>query len=335
MQSSLSHIFNESARQAHEAFPLQFKAMVIFSTSADAPLYVSPEFAEHLSKNIDTVREAIRQTKKDMKSLNAVGIASPYFPVGGQVAQMIALEDSPPGVFTAGYTQEMRAVYVFDHELGHHVVKNGRGNGRHLGEAAADAFASLRHVQRYGADTEFFDSLNKAAMVVLGQSTIHYTNDTMTRVRQLAQEQDLSKLSLQETAQLADRIALETHLDVRKLDKLEKAFAGAAKTYQQELGSKLDIVHKIYGQDGDAYALFARETLKVMQTSTDADVIRAGYEFLSYPPMKQFLDNAIETRAGWQYAAEVVASAKPVAAQPRNPEPPVVQRKAPPFFDRG
>lgn len=334
MQKSLTQIFNETAEKAHDAFPLAFKAMVIFQTGADTPLYVSPEFADHLTQHIDSVRVAIRNTGKDMERLNAAGLASAYFPVGGKVGQMIALQDSPGGVFTNGYTREMRAVYVLDHEIGHHVVKNGRNHGRHLGEAAADAYASLRHIQRYGQATDFFEYLNKASMLVLGHSRIHYTRDTMMRVKELAWEQDISKLSLQETAALAERIAQETHLEQRKIDKVAKAFMGAEKTYEEKLGTKNEIVAKTYAKDPVAYDLFLRETLKVMQANKDADVQRAAYEFFQYPPMAEFTRNAVATNPEFKDAPAIIAAAREFANLPRTPEPPE-QRLKPPFFDRG
>lgn len=335
MQKSLTQIFNETAEKAHDAFPLAFQAMVIFQTSGDAPLYVSPEFAEHLYKNIESVRAAIKNTAKDMERLNAAGLASAYFPVGGKVGQMIALQDSPGGVFTNGYTPEMRAVYVLDHEIGHHVVKNGRNHGRHLGEAAADAYASLRHIQRYGQATDFFDYLNKASMVVLGHSPIHYTRDTMMRVKELAWEQDISKLSLQETAALAERIAQESHIEQRKLDKIANAFSGAEKVYAEKLGTKNEIVAKTYAKDPATYDLFLRETLKVMAENKDADVQRAAYEFFQYPPMAEFTRNAVATNPEFRDAPAIIAAAKEFADLPRVPEPPAPPRRPPPFFDRG
>lgn len=335
MENSLTEIFNETARKAHDAFPLAFQAMVIFQTSADAPLYVSPAFAEHLTKNIDSVRTAIKNTGKEMERLNAAGLASPYFPVGGRVAQMIALQDSPGGVFTNGYTQEMRAVYVLDHEIGHHVVKNGRGAGRHLGEAAADAYASLRHIQRYGQGTDFFEYVNKSSMVVLGHSSIHYTMDTMMRVKELAWEQDTSKLTLQETAALAERIAQEMHIEQRKLDKIAQAFTGAAKVYAEKLGTKNEIVAKTYAQEPAAYDLFLRETLKVMQANKDVDVQRAAYEFFQYPPMAEFTRNVFATNPEFKDAPAIIAAAKEFASLPRVPEPPPQRKPPTQIFDRG
>jgi hypothetical protein len=336
MQKSRTQIFNETAEKAHDAFPLAFQAMVIFQTSADVPLYVSPEFAEHLTKNIDSVRTAIRNTGKEMERLNAAGLASPYFPIGGKVAQMIALQDSPGGVFTNGYTPEMRAVYVLDHEIGHHVVKNGRGMGLHLGEAAADAYASLRHIQRYGQATDFFDYLNKSSMVVLGHSRIHYTRDTMMRVKELAWEQDITKLSLQETAALAENIAQETHLQQQKLDKIAQAFSAAEKVYAEKLGTKNEIVAKTYAKDPMVYDLFFRETLKVMQANKDADVQRAAYEFFQYPPMAEFTRNVVANNSEFKDAPALIVAAKQFANLPRAPEPPPAPRKTTtPYFDRG
>ncbi len=288
MRGKLTQLFNESAAKAYEAFPVQLEKLVVLSNGTDMPVYASPVIADRLSQNVSAVKGAIERTTRDMKAMNAAGIAYPFFQVADIIMRAIVVDDTPPGHFTRSYTSKMRGLYILDHEIGHHVVSNGNGSGKHLGEAAADAYASLRHIQRFGQDTDFFTYADKAYTIVLAQSPIHYTNAVFDRVRQIAKERDISAMSLQDTALLAADIAAECHLDIKTLDKIAKAYAEKGVVYADLIGKKQDITEKLYTRDKAAYAIFIRETQDVMKKyAHDADIVKAGKSFLSYPLVKQ------------------------------------------------
>jgi hypothetical protein len=247
--------------------------------------------AEALDKDVESVKKAVKQVQGDMQRLTAAGIAWPYFPIAKKNAKMIALLEKPPGIFTGKYTAEMRALHVLDHELGHHVVKTGfYPPHRHLGEASADAFAALRHIQRFGMDTEMFDYLARGSSMVLGMSPIHFTAAVFHRAREIAEERDITGLSLPETAELAGAIAAEVHFSALTLGKLTDAFAPATKKYTEEIGTARQIGDKLMAQDRKSYALFINETVHVIrQHKDDHDIVKAGRLFLGHPAIRKFI----------------------------------------------
>lgn len=292
MRGTLSEEFNLSASEAHDAFPKQLEKLVILSTGSETPVYVSPEMVDALSKDTEAVKKAVKKVSDDMIRLNAAGIAWPYYPIAGASAKMIALRADPSGVFEKNWTQEMRALFVLDHELGHHVVKTGFSPSyKHLGEASADAFGALRHIQRFGKETELFKFLTKATSMVLNTSPVHYTASILLRVREVANERDIMNLSLQETAQLAADIAAESHIDPKTLDKLSRAFAEAGRVYSKEIGNGEKITDVLFARDKKSYALFVSETMAVLREhKDDYDIVLAGTRFLNYPPIKKFIE---------------------------------------------
>ncbi|HYD17932.1 MAG TPA: hypothetical protein VEF76_05600 [Patescibacteria group bacterium] len=288
MPEPLASQFANAATAAHDAFPEVLKRLVVVARTFDTPVYVAPEIAEHLTRNLEEVKQSVKAAAETLHQRNAGGIAMRFRSIAGEPVRMIALDDAPAGVFSGGYTSEMRANYILDHELGHYVVKGGFAGG-HAGEAAADAFATLRHIQRYGLNQDFFDYNNKALPLVLAQSPIHYTTGVLRHVHQLAQQRDVTQLSLAETAALAEEIAQQHALSPSVMTKVTNAFADAGAAYLAAYGSQQAVKDKLYQQDKDAYALFVRETMKVQNSTTDPDIRAAIDEFFRYPPMMRFL----------------------------------------------
>ena len=170
----------------------------------------------------------------------------------------------------------------FDHEMGHLVVKEGDPAciSPHIAECAADAYAALRHVQRYGNDTDFFTSYNRSYNIVLGNSPDHYTDAVLQKVRQLCQERDISKLSLRETAQLAGKLAVEYGFNEEKLDKVKSAFQAVAQIFREAVkkGERVD-------QDK-----ILKKVLEITQThKNDPDICAAGNQYINSPYIRNYL----------------------------------------------
>jgi hypothetical protein len=333
MQQTLTDTFHDSAKAAREVFPERLVNFVVLLDTKQTPVYASPEIVNHLTYSVNIVKRAVGDVGKAMVRLNAIGLAYPYYKLGSKYSKLIALREDPPGLYYPRFTSEMRAVYVLDHEIGHHVVKNGLGLG-HLGESAADAFASLRHIQRFGKETDYFKFASKASSVVLGLSPIHYTSNVFDRVRALSAERDIESLSLQETAELAAQVAQESHYDSKTLNKLTRAFLGAASVYLKTYGTRHKITDMLYAKDKDAYGLFVRETLKVLRNNAeDDDVLLAGQRFFSYPAMKRFIRKGAKNAPELQEALDFLkldmqfTPTKPAVAAP--PAPATSRRAAP------
>lgn len=315
MDPSLVKIFNEAAREAHDAFPDRLKNLVVMSTGMDQEIFATPDMAAHMKADVDALKTALKRVEKDFTKLNgAAGYATPFFSIGGKSVKMIALKGDPPGLYTQNFTKEMRGLYILDHEIGHHVVKGGWGI--HLRECEADAYAALRHIQRFGNNDTFFEYTNKAYVVVLGSSSAHYSEDVLQNVRQVATEMDLTKLTPQETTELAAQIAGAHRMDGTRLAKLEMAFAPAVRVYRKEIGDKVAVTDKLYGNDPAAYALFVQETMKVVEANPDShDVAVAAKRFFSYPPMKAFINSSDE----WKAARDITIPPPPAPPAPESP----------------
>lgn len=319
MQNTLMKAFNESAAAAHAAFPERLQNLVVLSDAMDTPVYVAPEAAEALSKNTEAVKKAIKQEAYELHRLFAAGLAMASRPIAGVDTKLIALMDKPPGDFTEKYTAEMRALFVLDHEIGHHVVETGRGKGRHLGEASADAFGLLRHVQRFGTETDYFTSGTRAGSMVLGTSPIHQTQAIYDRVAKVAKEMDLSKLSLQETAELAKTIATGEAYDGNTFYRVSKAYENAANIYLQQIGNPREIDDKLVADDAATRVLIASVTLAVMkQHANDRDVIKVGQQYLNGRRMKKWLTEQAEHNPFYKQVLEAASAPLP----PPYVEPP-------------
>ncbi|MFH1158998.1 MAG: hypothetical protein V1721_09020 [Pseudomonadota bacterium] len=294
-QKPLAQKFNELAAAAHKAFPEKLKNLVVFLLpSSEIPVYVAPEIADHLAKNIAAVKKDVEEAANHLRTHRAEG-TTVACPLAEAVVTLIALNENPQDSFSCRYTKEMGVTANFDHEIGHRVVENGFPSGtvsEHLAECAATAYAALRHIQQFGRKTDFLEYYNFSHTVVLGLSPKHYTDDVVQRVKQLAEETDISGLSLRETAELAGKIALECRLDDKTLEKIRKAFLPAAEACKKA---------------GGICAAVLQKCIEVTREHTnDPDIYKAGERFLNYPDNKKYLKNEAKTGPYWRNALDFI-----------------------------
>jgi hypothetical protein len=321
-KNSLAATFNQTAVDAGKAFPDRLHNLVMLLTSAETPVYIDPAVANHLTHNVAAVKLLVKSEKNYLLDNSAAAVVTHDYPLAGVFVNLITLNETVRGIFSDGYTQEMQSSFYLDHELGHLVVKNGMLAGGHLGECAADAYAALRHVQRFGKETDLFQNYNRAYTIVLGFSRIHYTDHVTQKVKQLAQETDITGLSLTETAALAGDIALAHQLDLAVLDKITAAYRPVAAACERQIGSRKDIVAALYQQDNAAWEMMCRETLAVMKAhQNDADIFASGKHFLSYQPRLDFIAGLAKTDPEWQAALEFISPpAQKIPAQKISPQ---------------
>jgi hypothetical protein len=316
-QNALAAIFNQSATAAREAFPDKLENLVVFLTSEEAPVYVAPAIAEHLTQNVAAVKATLEFVKKYLHENHAAGIAGERRSIAGAEVSLIAMSEDIGGKFTAGFTKDMWKISAFDHEVGHLVVKYGIPfmGEEHRAECAADVYSALRHVQRFGMNTDFFENNSKAASIVLGTSFIHYTDKAVQRVRQLAKEIDVSKLSMPETAVLASQIAVDYSLSEMTRNDIANAFDPVKRARVRYGMSHPDVLKNLH-EDKGALNLFCRETLAVMKIhQNDPDIFDAGKSFLTHPSRKSFMDDAAKTDPYWRQALEFINA--PTTTEPK------------------
>lgn len=106
--------------------------------------------------------------------------------------------------------------FTIDHEVAHAAIRDATSNvDPNLAECIADAYATMRHFQRYGAHSTTIDGLAdwRAARFVFAPSgnetgRRHFTSPVVEQVIARRHDIDWTKLDPQETADLARRLAL-------------------------------------------------------------------------------------------------------------------------------
>ncbi len=142
---------------------------------------------------------------------------------------------------------EMWHRYVLDHELGHAVTMlsidkqsmktSSFGN---KAECEADAYAMIRHYQRYGADStfpEYVSDLRNMNVVHKGD-VIHWTSRAVDRVIDMNKKGLLKDLTPQQSRDLAVQIAKEEHLSADAENNVSSAFAATRSITMKSMKEK-------------------------------------------------------------------------------------------------
>ncbi len=216
---SLKEAFNAAAYRA--AFPE--KLANLFVTLGTERIFIAPEIADFIAKNPSLTEKKIEERLDWMKARGSCAAAARDY-IGFVPVNHIAMKDLKPG---AQERDIRRQIQDAEHEAGHFIVENGLGASPHLGECAADAFATLRHIQRFGGMTE--DAAAELAHHAVFETPppIHYTSAVVQKIRNMHDggKIDIRGLSLEKTAALAAKIAAAYALDDATLGKISDAFA--------------------------------------------------------------------------------------------------------------
>ena len=317
MQESLTEELNKSAAEAHAAFPEKLKNLIVINASSKTLIYAASEITDHLSKNPTDIKEAIEYTIDYMhlKKFNSLAIHN--YPLAGTIVKLITINENPEDVYSPQFTKKMKAIAYFNHEIGHIVVENGHSNlgPKHLSECAANAYTALQQIRLFGKNTGFFKHYNRAHLIVSNTSRIHYTDDVIQKVKQLSEEMDISALSLNKIAELAEKIALENHLDDKTLKKISAAFSPAANAYKRA------------GKKWNDNAL--KKCMEVIwRYMDDPDILKAGIRFLNRPDIKKRLESNAKTDIYWKEALDFIKNHSTESTN-KGSEPKPLKKKSP------
>ena len=196
---------------------------MVMVAGEEKPVYLAPAIAEKLSSQpSEKLREGVRRFTRQLNP-DATGYARKGRTLAGARVDVIVLEkDLSP-------SKEMNLTWTLDHEIGHHILRNGT-DGLHLqvAESAADAYATLRHMQRFGKDTQYIRDYisDSAAYFILHGDKDHYTADAVERALAVAEDMGdkFFRLSERETAKMAADIADENTLDAKTLQRVRAAW---------------------------------------------------------------------------------------------------------------
>ena len=121
-----------------------------------------------------------------------------------------ALRKGLPRLMGAGASNDEENLFVLDHEIGHMVCRNGGPAYFNLRECAADAYATIRHIQRLGlSDTvRTIADARAVELVFRTDNGDHFTSPVTEAILADAEKMDFTALDAKQTAELANRYAL-------------------------------------------------------------------------------------------------------------------------------
>lgn len=251
--------FNAEARQVVRDFGDRFDGFVFGSKNHE--IYVSRQLNGGV---IGDLGQEILQMQQRFMSMYDVAGTFKNFEVEacGRLQRigsvMVNLESDQRSYVSNKFPLEMELTAAFDHEVGHMLVPGGHQEdlSSHYQECAAEAYALIRHVQRYGTGTDIFEVSHVYAMSQLLEGSAHYyVAGVIDKVLSLSRSVDLSALTPQQTVTLAGSIAENYHYSNKRLNHLMTAFAPGRKLYTADKIDAAAIFHAVFdGMDSSEAA---------------------------------------------------------------------------------
>jgi hypothetical protein len=172
---------------------------------------------EHLQPRIRSLLE----TKTSYCQINGPG--------GGFV--MLYTTDDRRSFTTTGESvdrKDQEMFFIFDHELAHAIIPEGRSDNRFTAETAADAYAAVRHFQRFGRDSGLIDEMRdtRTQNTFFEEGGIfNFSSPALTRIIEDAKTVPFEKFSEAETVAYVSAVAQQHSPDGQTLRSLYDAYA--------------------------------------------------------------------------------------------------------------
>lgn len=203
----LREVFNREVQKATDDFPA-LKGRFLFINLPDEQTVISIEAGK---TGLQSDRQLQRIVSEIAHNADEAGSSmATKLPVGLNV---MAYTPLPFKMFTGrDQSDEMETLAVFDHELGHLVVGGAfASEDSCYRETAADVFAVLRHVQRYGDESRAIEKAGwrRAFDFVMSGDRGHFTTIALDEVSRLTDKLDIKAMTPDQTIKLAQRVALE------------------------------------------------------------------------------------------------------------------------------
>lgn len=117
-----------------------------------------------------------------------------------------------PRLMGATASDDIEALNTYDHEIGHIVTREGYGRrfGANMGENVGDAYATIRHLQRFGldADIKAFSEMRAVEFVFRRDRGDHFSTPTVDAILAAAATFDFKTLTPAQTAEAANNFAI-------------------------------------------------------------------------------------------------------------------------------
>ena len=338
-KKSLTEIFNHFAADAVDRFP-QIKGQLL--------ILDMNEHRAHGNKDIDTKKTGLtketaldylsnhpftEQMEKD-KSMSSLAMRDPQRNVN-----VIFINDSVDKSERGDVTDktEQHLLFVLDHELAHCAIKDGfsriaAANDPYstlLAESVADAYALIRHYQRFGinsaASNKYVSPAGRADGFILGGDLGHFTSFMLDEISKRKYQIDFDKLDPQQTAELARRFALEYIPPRKVLEDISWAFQPVRNEFRKNPSNGVKIlIEKTLDPKSD-YSTFKFGSMW-LKGFLDGRVLPDGKP-INLP--KEYLDDAAKKlkERELKFAKEDILFNMPIVPQ----QPPAYGYSAPKF----
>jgi len=298
-KKTLTEIFNKFAAEAVQHFP-QLQGQLLVEHVDDNKSYgtesidqkktgLNPETAKKYLRDHEVTKEMSRNANASSCALND----------SQKKVNVIFINDSTAKAQANDVSKETEEhlLFVLDHELGHCGIKDGfsraSGGSRDysilLGESVADAYALIRHYQRYGADSDSKDRYvspsARADNFILWGDTTHFTSFVLDAIAKRKNDIDFDKLTDEQTAALARRMALEFMPPQRVVEDLYFTFGPLRNEFRKDQNAGLkSLIEKALDPANDYYTFkMASMWLKPFldeRTFMDGKAIQLPKEYL-------------------------------------------------------
>jgi len=220
---SLTEVFNREVHKAVEDFP-ELKGRFLFINLPDEQTVVSIEPGRTGLRS----KWELQEIADDISNAAAKARSSMASKIPQLDLNVMVYTPLPFKMFTGkDQSHEMETMAVFDHELGHLVVGGAFfSKDSCYRETAADAYAVMRHIQRYGDDSKAIEKAGwrRAFDFVMSGDRGHFTTLALDEIANLRDKLDIAAMTPDQTIKLAQRIALEHTPHFDATDTISAAF---------------------------------------------------------------------------------------------------------------
>jgi hypothetical protein len=279
---SLSDVFNQFAKDSADRFPVLKGKLLIFDNN-EKTTYARESLDLKKAGYTPALIEAFIKKRKEDKNIQT------YAEWNNNLNLDFILYDEPVNSNErdniSGKT-ERDIYFILDHELGHLVIKDPSLAGENeqykdtIKESIADAYALIRHYQRYGTQSKHrnatIDPWARAGALILNKDTTHFSSFMLDEIIKRKDIIDFSKLSPHQTAELAKRFAVEytppssvVNRTARKLKPVKAAYLASRNSDEWlKVLAKITLDHKT---DPYTFKLCAKILRGYLEGRTDMD----------------------------------------------------------------
>jgi hypothetical protein len=205
----LKEIFEQFTTDAAERFP-HLKGRLLIADTNEYHCYGAVEID---TEKTGLTKETAPSYLKNTNNPNEYASYTHYDSTRG--LHSIFFKEEIDGAEFNGVSKktEKHIMYVLDHELAHFAIPDGRSeeNNGVIAESIADAYALIRHFQRFGADSEHYDRYVdpsvRASRFIMHHDKRHLTSFVLDEIIKKKDLIDFNRLDHEKTVDLAWRVA--------------------------------------------------------------------------------------------------------------------------------